>query len=85
MTHTRTFTLEERALDALCARTPVKVTAEDSPSNGVTGVIVAIRCVEPGQHREGAGLRAVEVREGEEHPAAPIHIIPLTYGALEYQ
>lgn len=56
MTHTKTFTLEERALDALCDQRIVRLVNGDK-----YGRVHAIRNATPGDPRNGEGQRVVEI------------------------
>lgn len=71
MTYTRTYTIEERALAALCDRTSVKIV-----DTGVVGMIdeIYVSVLDPRQQRR---VRVTETN-------GRVHHLDLTYGALEH-
>lgn len=73
VTYTRTFTLEERALEALCDQRPVTVRVGDDlrPVRGPLTAIVA-----------RGGKRYVKVTELGNGGGS--YEVPLEYGAVEY-
>lgn len=71
MTYTRTYTLEERALEALCARSDVRLVE--------SGVIGRIKDICDSDVKEG--VRRIGVLE---YVGRRMHWVDLTSGVVEY-
>lgn len=76
MTHTRTYTLEERALEALCSQEPVRIVDIDK-----IGRVHAIRSSQPGDPRSGNGHRTIDVIDLNGHD---IYHVSLGFNTVEW-